>query len=237
MVKRVTIGGQKLAALRRERYLTQQELAERLDMSLANIRRLEQSEVGGMQMKNFRRLAELLKIPPDELQRRIGAPFETETENGRGGNRRPERFGPQPSALIAGTMQPVVDIDRFHGVSAAQPEDRERVDRGQTPVPTGAAERFSVIVDGDCMEPKYRHGDVVIFSVEAVDREGILDGRNYFIQFNDGENTFKRVFVDADNGERLILRCWNEDYPSRSVERSSIKLLARAIYKLVPDEG
>ena len=86
------------------------------------------------------------------------------------------------------------------------------------------------------MEPKYRHGDVVIFSVDAVEREGILQGRNYFVQLDDGQNTFKRVFEDPAQPNALILRCWNKRYAKRVIDRRSVRLLARAIYKLVPDD-
>ena len=76
MSQRVMILGKRFAALRRERYLTQDEFAQRLEMSPANVRRLEQSEVGGMQVKNFRRLATLFNVSPDDLRRRIGASSE-----------------------------------------------------------------------------------------------------------------------------------------------------------------
>ena len=64
MADRVMIFGKRFAALRRERYLTQEEFAHRLEMSPANVRRLEQTEMGGMQVKNFRRLAALLDVAP-----------------------------------------------------------------------------------------------------------------------------------------------------------------------------
>jgi phage repressor protein C with HTH and peptisase S24 domain len=86
------------------------------------------------------------------------------------------------------------------------------------------------------MEPRYRHGDVVIFSVDAAEREGVVDGKNYFVQLDDGENTFKRVFADPRDPDRLVLRCWNPKYPPRAVDRRTVRLLARAVYRLVPDE-
>jgi phage repressor protein C with HTH and peptisase S24 domain len=86
------------------------------------------------------------------------------------------------------------------------------------------------------MEPKYRDGDVVVFSIDSAEREGVVQGKNYFVQFADGENTFKRIFLDPENRELLILRGWNEKYPARIIERANIKLLARAVYRLTPDE-
>src|SRR5947209_1145074 len=127
MVKRVMIVGERFAELRHERYWTQEELAERLRMSPANVRRLEQSEVAAMQPRNFRRLAELMEMAPAALRLRIGLPCVESLREA------PEASTlSQPSALRLGSLQPVVDVDRFHGVSAARPEDREQVDHGST---------------------------------------------------------------------------------------------------------
>jgi transcriptional regulator with XRE-family HTH domain len=233
------VRGEEFATLRRGRYLTQSELAEQLGMSVQNVARLEHAKEVGMRAKNFRRLAEVVGLTPDQLHARIGV----HAGEGRAMGKR--RYGlaevaadvEQPASFRRGSIQPAVEIDRFHGVSAARPEERPGVERGTTLVPAGTARCFSVTVDGDCMEPKYRHGDVVIFSVDAAEREGIVEGRNYFIQFDDGENTFKRVFSDPRDEDRLVLRCWNKRYPQRGVDRRRVKLLARAVYRLVPDDG
>lgn len=241
MSQRVLISGLKFASLRRARYLTQEEFAQQIGMSAANVRRLEQTQMGGMQSRNFRRLAGLLRLTPDELFQRIGAApqldeGEAAVGGSNGGSVAVAAEEELPSSLKAGSVYPVVEIERFHGVSAARPEDRAGVDLGMTLAPAGSMRRFSATVDGDCMEPRYRHGDVVIFSVDAVDAEGVVEGRNYFIQLDDGHNTFKRVFVDPDDPDMLVLRCWNEAYPPRTIDRRSVRLLARAIYKLVPDD-
>jgi len=229
MAQRLLISGDRLASLRNERYLTQEELASRLGMSTAGVRRLEQIDVGGMQVRNFRRLAEFTQLTPEQLRRRIGAPADLHAV-------RPELVGGQPSAMLPNASLPVIDVERFHGVSASRTEDRAGVERGRIPVPAGNGRRFAVVVDGDCMEPKYQNGDVVVFSVDAAEREGIIEGRNYFIQFADGENTFKRIFFEPSDFDWLVLRCWNAKYPARRVKRATIQLLARAEYRLVPDE-
>jgi transcriptional regulator with XRE-family HTH domain len=230
MTERPLISGKRLASLRTEHYLTQEELANRLDMSLAGIRRLEQMHIGGMQLRNFRRLAELVELNCEELRDRIGVAGSFSSQTAR------QFIAGQPAAL-AQTAGAVMDVERFHGVSASRAEDRTDVRRGRVPVPAAPDRRFAVAVDGDCMEPKYRHGDEVVFSVDAAEREGIVQGRNYFIQFIDGETTFKRIFFDPLEANRLVLRCWNTKYPDRQIERSAIQLLARAEYRLVKDEG
>jgi transcriptional regulator with XRE-family HTH domain len=229
MAERLLISGDRLASLRNERYLTQAELASRLGMSTAGVRRLEQLDVGGMQVRNFRRLAELARCTPEQLRQRIGV------RPGWSGSR-PELVAGQPAALARGPSLAVIDVERFHGVSAARTEDRAGVERGHIPVPAGAGRRFAAVVDGDCMEPKYENGDVVVFSIDAAEKEGIIEGRNYFIQFTDGQNTFKRIFFEPTDADWLILRCWNARYPDRRVERTMVQLLARAEYRLVPDE-
>ena len=237
MSQRVIILGKRFADLRRDRYLTQEEFAQKLDMSPANVRRIEQSESSGMQVKNFRRLATLVNVSPEELRRRIGVPGAAQESATVAPNLDPHKDDPNfPRGIRADSRRGVSDVDHYHGVSAARTEHRTATGRGQSPVPGSAQRRFAVTVDGDCMEPRYCDGDTVIFSVDSAENEGIIEGRNYFIQFQDDQNTFKRIFLDPENHELLVLKCWNEKYPPRVVERASIKLLARAVYKLTPDE-
>lgn len=73
MVKSVQVSGSKLATLRRERFYTQDELGAAIGMTGGGVRRIETAQSTGIQMKNFRRLAEVMKFSPDELQKRIGA--------------------------------------------------------------------------------------------------------------------------------------------------------------------
>src|ERR1700712_219978 len=124
MGQRVMILGRRFAALRRERYLTQEEFAQRLEMSPANVRRLEQSETGGMQVKNFRRLATLLNVSPDDLRRRIGAADETTATGAIATAEPPITNSKFPAALKSTSRRDVVDVAHFHGVSAARAEDR-----------------------------------------------------------------------------------------------------------------
>jgi transcriptional regulator with XRE-family HTH domain len=232
MARNVSVAGQKFAAIRRERYLTQEEFAQRLAMSAANVRRIEQSDTSGMHFRNLRRLATLVKISPRQLLEQIGVADEASSDGP------PLNGAPDfPRGIAEDSLLPVTEIAHFHGVSATRSEDRDAVRRAAIVVPEGTDRRFSVTIDGDCMEPKYLDGEIVVFSIDAAEREGIIDGRNYFVQFADGDNTFKRIFLDPENRESLLLKCWNAKYPPRAVERSSIKLLARAMHKFVMDEA
>jgi hypothetical protein len=90
-------------------------------------------------------------------------------------------------------------------------------------------------VDGDCQQPKWKHGELVIFSYDAVEREGILPGKSYYLAFTDGSTTFKRLYPDENDAERYILRCWNrKKYPKdQKIHRDEVVRIARAVSKQV----
>jgi transcriptional regulator with XRE-family HTH domain len=136
----------------------------------------------------------------------------------------------QPSGVRPNTLRDTIDVDLYTSVSAARRDEREGERGAKTAVPAGYGRRtFVVTLDGDCMEPLYHDGGKVVFSIDVYEREGIVDGKSYFLQFEDGSQTFKRVFLDADDREELILRTYNEKYPERRVRRSDVKLMARAV--------
>jgi SOS-response transcriptional repressor LexA len=55
---------------------------------------------------------------------------------------------------------------------------------------------FAARVHGDSMTPKYRQGDIVIFSPD----QAVRDGDDCFVRFADGHTTFKRVFFETAEG-------------------------------------
>jgi SOS-response transcriptional repressor LexA len=90
-------------------------------------------------------------------------------------------------------------------------------------------EAFAARVHGDSMVPKYRPGDIVIFSPAATVREG----DDCFVRFADGQTTFKRVFFEtSESGESLLrLQPRNERYRPQSVEAEKVSGLYRAMFK------
>jgi phage repressor protein C with HTH and peptisase S24 domain len=85
---------------------------------------------------------------------------------------------------------------------------------------------FAVRVVGDSMEPKFREGDIVIFSP----LEDVRNGDDCFIRMSvPHESTFKRVFFEQDNTVRLQPR--NENYSPIIIEGKRINGLYRAIIK------
>jgi repressor LexA len=97
-------------------------------------------------------------------------------------------------------------------------------------------EAFAARVHGDSMTPKYREGDIVIFSPAAVPK----DGDDCFVRFDDGHTTFKRVFFEtAEDGSSVIrLQPRNEKYRPQVVPREEVQGLYKAVFKYQRvDEG
>jgi repressor LexA len=138
------------------------------------------------------------------------------------------RTDPPKSSLAAGRLVPVINR-----VSAGYPTDFDDLD-----YPVGVADdyircpdlhdpnTFAVRVVGDSMEPKFREGDIVIFSPAAE----VHNGDDCFIRFaSPHETAFKRVFFEADNKIRLQPR--NENYSPTIVDGKRINGLYRAVVK------
>ena len=95
---------------------------------------------------------------------------------------------------------------------------------------------FAARVHGDSMTPKYREGDIVIFSPAANPR----DGDDCFVRFADGHTTFKRVFFETADGGKQALRLQprNEKYRPQVVAAEDVSGLYKALYRYQRvDEG
>ena len=88
---------------------------------------------------------------------------------------------------------------------------------------------FAARVSGDSMTPKYREGDIVIFSPAA----GWRDGNDCFVRFDDGQTTFKRVFMEKEDASGTVLRLQprNERYRPQVVPSERISGLYKAVYQ------
>ncbi len=131
-------------------------------------------------------------------------------------------------SIAAGRLVPVINK-----LEAGYPADFDDLD-----YPVGIADdyvrcpdvhdpnAFAVRVVGDSMEPRFREGDIVIFSPAAE----VHNGDDCFIRFSmPHETTFKRVFFEPDNKVRLQPR--NEKYSPIIIEGSRINGLYRAVIK------
>ena len=88
---------------------------------------------------------------------------------------------------------------------------------------------FAARVSGDSMTPKYREGDIVIFSPRAA----VRNGDDAFVRFEDGQTTFKRVFFEKAEGgaETVRLQPRNEKYEPKIVEPERLSGVWRAVFK------
>lgn len=88
---------------------------------------------------------------------------------------------------------------------------------------------FAARVHGDSMTPKYRQGDIVIFSPRAP----VKNGDDAFVRFNDGQTTFKRVFFEEDEAGVNVIRLQprNEKYRPKISLAEEISGVWRAVFK------
>jgi phage repressor protein C with HTH and peptisase S24 domain len=85
---------------------------------------------------------------------------------------------------------------------------------------------FAVCVIGDSMEPKFREGDIVIFSPVA----DVQNGDDCFVRFTGPhETTFKRVYFEADNRIRLQPR--NENYAPQIIAGGRVNGIYKAVIR------
>ncbi|MHC4225851.1 MAG: helix-turn-helix domain-containing protein [Planctomycetota bacterium] len=138
------------------------------------------------------------------------------------------KIDPKKKPLAPGREVPVINK-----VSAGYPTDFDDLD-----YPVGIADdyircpdlhdpnAFAVRVIGDSMEPKFREGDIVIFSPAAE----VNNGDDCFVRFAvPHETTFKRVFFESKDQIRLQPR--NANYSPSVVEGKRINGIYRAIIR------
>ena len=88
---------------------------------------------------------------------------------------------------------------------------------------------FAARVHGDSMTPKYREGDIVIFSPAA----GPRSGDDCFVRFGDGHTTFKRVFFENDPAGQPVLRLQprNEKYRAQLIPPQDVTGIYKALFR------
>jgi SOS-response transcriptional repressor LexA len=166
-----------------------------------------------------------------------------------GGGQRPAIGTTLDEAYLSGVLQELVDrsagnvehvqtnaVPVINRVSAGYPKDFTDLS-----YPKGIADdyvgcpdvddrdAFAARVHGDSMTPKYREGDIVIFSPAA----GPRDGDDCFVRFADGQTTFKRVFFETGDAGKPVVRLQprNEKYRPQVMPGDAISGLYRAVYR------
>ncbi len=93
----------------------------------------------------------------------------------------------------------------------------------------GDTDAFAARVHGDSMSPKYRQGDIVIFSPAAAPKSG----DDCFVRFADGHTTFKRVFFESDPTGESVLRLQprNEKYRPQVIPPEDVTGVYKAVFR------
>jgi phage repressor protein C with HTH and peptisase S24 domain/transcriptional regulator with XRE-family HTH domain len=167
----------------------------------------------------------------------------------------PQTPNPEPSSInlddayLSGVLHQLVDqsagnveqvatnaVPVINRVSAGYPKDFTDLS-----YPKGVADEyvgcpdvrdndaFAARVHGDSMTPKYREGDIVIFSPAA----GPRSGDDCFVRFGDGHTTFKRVFFENDPAGQPVLRLQprNEKYRPQVIPPEDVTGVYKAVFR------
>ena len=232
MARVAHVYGRKLAAARNALAMTQRELGAAIGVSDETISRVERQETAGILAKWLPKIAASLGMSLDQFRSDYCPPA---------GDNAPATSiagrGRLPAGLDISRQRPARAVPEFAiGIAASRRVDKlsEYPDANRL-ASTADRRAFSAPVDGDCQNPKWRDGEIVIFSYDAVEREGIIPGSSYYVAFTDGSTTFKRLFPDEQDPEQFVLRCWNrKKYPrDQRVHRDEIVRIAKAVSKQV----
>jgi transcriptional regulator with XRE-family HTH domain len=244
MARVAHIFGKRLAEAREKLAMTQRELGEAIGgVSDETISRIERHEVAGILAKRLPKLALALGLSLEDFKVRFSVAEDAVSAPNAKNLSLTSDFSHKTnvSGLPAG-----LDLRRVHlarilpeyqiGIAASRRVDKfsEHPDSNRL-VAASDRRAFTAPIDGDCQHPKWKHGEIVVFSFEAVEREGILAGKSYYLAFTDGSTTFKRVFKDENDPDIYVLRCWNRrKYPAdHRVHRDEVVRIARAVSKQI----
>lgn len=173
--------GERIRRARKSLNLTQQEFAERLQVTQPTVHRWEKGfydpDEGALQ-----RLSEMTDLPPAYF--RYGE----------------QALGPEPRA---------VNVVGYVGAGAQiNPVDDHAQGAGLESIEAPPGETLStvaVIVRGDSMYPVYQDGDVIFYARDGADDEAAYLGRECVVKLTNGPMLLKRVMRGSERGSFLLL--------------------------------
>lgn len=119
---------------------------------------------------------------------------------------------------------------------SCEPRGPDEADGWTTADEMVPGDAFALRIHGDCMEPEYPNGSIIIFVPIRPGEEKARQfesGRDYYFEHSDGKCTFKRVFYEPQK-ERFRLESLNKKYKPLFVPEQMLARMSRAI-KLVRD--
>lgn len=244
------IRGPLVARLRNRLAMTQRELGAAIGVGETRVRHIERKDEVGVYAPTFRKLADATKMTVDALRREIGV-AETDArqvdfEAGVGAALRDfvrtkaQEEGETPAAppFDDRSVEPyserplLAEIPLFElSVACGTWTDVSEVEDVLSPAQIEQG-LFRVRLAGDSMTPEYRAGQVVEFRCVRVGHDGLVAGRDYYIQRADGCATFKRV--ERFDDDVITLRALNKKkYPKAlTVERGLVVRMALAVARV-----
>ena len=145
--------------------MTQRELGEAIGgVSDETISRVERCEVAGILAKRLPKLAAALGFTLDEFKARF-CPGDKDVPV--------KKVGGLPMGLNMRKFRPAAVVPEYAiGVAANRRVEKlsEHPDANRI-VDSRDKRAFAVPVDGDCQTPKWKNGEVVVFSYDAVERK------------------------------------------------------------------
>lgn len=218
-VGRIPISGKKLSRERVKRALTQDELADVIGQSGANVRRIEGEDSTSVYFSTFRAIAKWLDSSVDETKEKLRPDSDL-----------PAGIEPAPNST---DVIPEWDLEVAANAWAPVPicalnyddEDQRKI------VNNG---RFRLRIKGRCMEPHYPSGATVTFQLMRIDAEPLQVGADYVVCNPHNEATFK-VLIAKDE-ESITLAALNQgEYPGEmKVWRDDVARVARVVAVEVP---
>lgn len=192
---------------RTELGLTLEQVGDYVGVSKSTVKKWESGFIANMRRDKIARLAEVLKISPVEL---MG--WETSKKNM---NAPPPGFEPLPE---------MVEVPLVGRIACGQPITAEENLEGYVSIPAEWHATFTLICQGDSMEPTIHDGDLVAIRKDVE----VENGQIAAVRIED-EATLKRVYLHEDYIE---LRPENPSYGSiikRKEEMNDVTIEGRAV--------
>lgn len=196
-----------ISTKRKEKGLTQKELAEKVGVSEATISRWESGEIKNMKRKFVGALADALEVSPLLF---MDWPEEKAAEENKKAPARKGNRIPVLGRVAAGIpIEAVQDIEDYEDIPASWGDPREY---------------FALKIQGHSMEPRIWDGDVVIAR-----KMPDVDSGSVAVVFVDGEDATVKQIKKSDEGITLI--GWNPSvytpkfYTWAEVEKLPVQIL------------
>lgn len=240
MHRGVPVNGHRFAELRRSLMLTQDELGPKLGMSGGSVARIERTTQTGINLRSFRRMAELAGVTIETLKKRIGVRSGAVSEKAGAKAAAVEKVGrnvrgaAEVSVAAALPGRGVALLGEVTAGGLIESFVYQNEITQHLPLAFPQAERvYALRIRGDSMAPAYQPGEILI--VQDLTPDQLIDGEDAVIQRDgsgDDASTFKRIIFLG--GGRLKLVPLNPAYRPIECPLDSVVRIGRVLGKFTP---